>query len=77
MMTPKNNGGPSTQLCWTCQKACGGCSWSSKLKPVPGWTAEYVEAVTYHGSEQVRSEGYNIFSCPEYVQDEPREVTKY
>ena len=24
----------SKQICWTCQNACGGCSWSSELKPV-------------------------------------------
>lgn len=28
------------QLCWTCQKACGDCSWSSCFQPVEGWTAE-------------------------------------
>lgn len=27
------------QLCWTCQKACGECSWSSCFQPVEGWTA--------------------------------------
>lgn len=29
----------STQLCWTCANACGGCEWSDHLEPVPGWDA--------------------------------------
>lgn len=28
------------QLCWTCQKAGGDCSWSSCFQPVEGWTAK-------------------------------------
>ncbi len=27
------------QPCWDCSRACGGCSWSADLTPVPGWTA--------------------------------------
>lgn len=27
-------------LCWTCQNACGGCSWSKSFTPVEGWDAK-------------------------------------
>lgn len=49
------------QLCWTCQKACGDCSWSSCFQPVEGWTAERVHRKTY--------DSYRITKCPEYVPD--------
>ena len=49
------------QLCWTCQKACGDCSWSSCFQPVEGWTAEKVHRKTY--------DSYRIEKCPEYVPD--------
>lgn len=74
-MADMMSGKPSPQLCWTCRKACGGCSWSARFQPVPGWTAQHVEAITYHGSQQVRSESYDITACPEYVMDEPRRHT--
>ncbi len=31
---------PYSQPCWDCINACGGCSWSAKGEPVPGWKAE-------------------------------------
>ena len=49
------------QLCWSCQKACGGCSWSSCFQPVEGWKAEKVHRKTY--------DSYRIEKCPEYVSD--------
>ena len=49
------------QLCWTCQNACGDCSWSSCFQPVEGWTAENVHRKTY--------DSYRITKCPEYVPD--------
>lgn len=49
------------QLCWTCQKAGGDCSWSSCFQPVEGWTAERVHRKTY--------DSYRITKCPEYVPD--------
>lgn len=53
------------QLCWTCQKACGGCRWSRSFKPIPGWTAEK----TYIPSNGEYAESYKIISCPEYIKD--------
>ena len=49
------------QLCWMCQNACGGWSWSSCFQPVEGWTAEKVHRKTY--------DSYRIEKCPEYVPD--------
>ena len=56
------------QLCWSCAKACGGCSWSRKTKPepVPGWTAE---PRTIKMASITLVPSYAITDCPEYVQD--------
>lgn len=51
------------QLCWRCEKACGGCSWSDELNPVKGWTAKPVVVKDSEGA--IRS--YNIKKCPEFV----------
>ena len=31
--------GAANELCFLCDKACGGCSWSRDFTPVAGWTA--------------------------------------
>lgn len=56
------------QLCWTCLKACGGCSWSSRFEPVPGWTAVAV-AMRYRDGKNRDVQTYSITACPEYVED--------
>lgn len=48
-------------LCWTCQNACGGCSWSRGLKPVDGWKAKEVTKASYKGQKS-----YKVIECPEY-----------
>lgn len=48
------------QLCWNCQKAVCGCSWSRNFAPVPGWTATKTEF------------SYHIKECPEFVADRKR-----
>lgn len=50
------------QLCWGCAKACGGCSWSKRFEPVPGWTA--VPPLLCG-----RIPSYRITECPEFVSD--------
>lgn len=70
----KNN----TNICFDCQKACGGCSWSEidpdtekpRFQPVEGWTAEPVMMFLYEGK---RIQTYHITACPEFVKDEHRE----
>lgn len=57
------------QLCWTCKKACGGCSWSRKFEPVPGWEA--TPSVIYHGSGRQNNRRdihtYHITGCPQFA----------
>ena len=53
------------QLCWSCQKACGRCSWSKNLTPVKGWEATPVMVKDDEGN--IRT--YHITSCPEYIHD--------
>lgn len=53
------------QPCWTCKKACGGCSWSRDFEPIPGWIAEK-NTIPYNGEY---ADTYKIISCPEYIQD--------
>ena len=50
------------QPCWTCAKACGGCSWSRDLTPVKGW-----EAV--QSTVRKREKSYRILYCPEYEEE--------
>lgn len=57
----------SKQICWTCQNACGGCSWSSELKPVKGWKAKKTKIKCEEGRY---SDSYKIIYCPEYIPDD-------
>ena len=41
-------------LCWGCEKACGGCSWSKKFVPVEGWKAIPTE------------KSFDVYECPEF-----------
>ena len=75
------NGNIGTNICFDCQKACGGCSWSEldpntgkpRFEPVPGWTAEKVKLQTTSTPKgRVIVETYYITACPEFVKDEPR-----
>ena len=53
-------------ICWDCAKACGGCSWSKKLEPVPGWTAE-PRKITIQKDQQLDT--YLVTACPEFQRD--------
>lgn len=64
----------STQLCWTCANACGGCEWSDHLKPVPGWDATPTSRVLKVGGKgkggtRVAS-SFVIHTCPKFRRDE-------
>lgn len=56
------------QLCWECKNACGGCEWSARLEPVPGWTAEEVPRWIYRGNKEDKELGhtYKITECPKF-----------
>ena len=60
---PENN--RHMQLCYSCKKACGGCSWSKKFEPVEGWTA--VPTIIRNGFRNHQdTQSYKITACPEY-----------
>ena len=55
-------------LCWTCQNACGNCSWSRSLVPVEGWVAKKIKIKgNFYAGEIIDS--FVIRSCPEYRED--------
>lgn len=63
----------STQLCWTCANACGGCEWSDHLEPVPGWDATPTSRVLKVGGKgkggtRVAS-SFVIHTCPKFRRD--------
>ena len=63
----------STQLCWTCANACGGCEWSDHLEPVPGWDATPTSRVLKVGGKgkggtRVAS-SFVIHYCPKFRRD--------
>ena len=57
----------STQPCWTCRKACGGCNWSKQLKPVKGWKIKKSPRI---GKDGKIGTDIEIVFCPEYESDE-------
>lgn len=61
-----------TNICFSCQKACGKCSWSRNFTPVPGWTAKKVMLKVSNYYKKRIIETYHITACPEYVPDPPR-----
>ena len=69
--------GKKTNICFDCQKACGGCSWSEldpdtgkpRFQPVEGWTAKPVVVQVDNGRV---IESYHITACPEFARDEKR-----
>lgn len=53
-------------LCWECQNACGGCSWSKSFIPVDSWEAI---KTTINQSNYAMSHSYIVLSCPLFKQD--------
>ena len=60
---------PHSQLCWDCANACGGCPWSEKFQPVPGWDAEPVIIRNHQdrGPENFSAKSYKIYACPQFT----------
>lgn len=52
-------------LCWSCENACCGCSWSRSFKPVDGWTA--VPTKVFAKTDFIAS--YRVMKCPQYKSD--------
>lgn len=70
-------------ICFSCQKSCGRCSWSGidpvtkkpRFEPVPGWTAKKVLLKSWsHNSKSKYIETYHITACPEFEPDKPRDM---
>ena len=75
--------GTKTNICFRCQNACGGCSWSEidpdtkkpRYEPVPGWTAKKVLLnVGYNCKKRRLIETYHITACPEFIPDKERKM---
>lgn len=60
----KDKKSKKSQLCETCQNACGGCSWSDRFKPVEGWEA--FPTIIKQGDGRETS-SYKIINCPSYI----------
>lgn len=62
------------QICWHCQRATGGCSWSRSLTPVDGWIAEPRIIRDYDTilREYKEIHTYKIKFCPLFLRDLPR-----
>lgn len=66
-----------TQLCWTCARACGGCSWSAEFKPVRGWKAKKTKLYVDRGEHNKHyTTSYRIKECPLYKDDRPKQEPK-
>lgn len=68
--------GSRANICFDCDKACGGCSWTEidpiterpRFEPVPGWTAEKTMLnVGSSGNRRRFLKTYHITACPEFV----------
>lgn len=60
-------------ICFDCARACGGCSWSARFEPVPGWTAEPVQIKYYNKSDgPLFTDTYSITACPLFTPDKER-----
>lgn len=64
------------QICVNCQRATGKrinsivCPWARSLTPVKGWEANKIILKDNTG------ESYDIISCPLFLHDEPRKISK-
>lgn len=63
------------QLCTTCARASGFCSWSQELIPVEGWHAKptMIKHMNNKGDnveeKTAYTNSYRIYACPLYIQD--------
>lgn len=61
-------GGPVGErtLCWDCERACCGCSWSRNFEPVVGWKARPVN-IKQRGAQTTGS--FIVYECPGFKRD--------
>lgn len=63
-----------SNICFNCQRALGGCSWSKSFIPVEGWTATPTTTSGCNGGKVTRIETFDIRACPLFLQDPPRQI---
>lgn len=61
----------SNQICWKCDRATGGCSWSSKGIPVKGWKANKTIIKDNITSNRI-IDSYEVLKCPLFVSEPSR-----
>ena len=57
-------------LCWKCERACGGCSWSADFVPVDGWEAIPTKIAAdrgYYVEKEINS--FIVTNCPLFKDD--------
>lgn len=53
----------SQQLCWDCANVYGGCEWSARFEPVPGWDA--IPTTRTVGGKFVEK-SFSVRACPKF-----------
>ncbi len=59
-------------LCWCCENARGGCSWSKNFEPVQGWNAKptkvCIRKKTLKSGKKKRyyTDSFDVYDCPEF-----------
>lgn len=59
-------------LCWDCDNACTGCSWSKSLIPVEGWTAKKTR-IKISSETGEYTDSYFVIACPEFIPTKRRQ----
>lgn len=70
-------GATKPTLCWKCQNANCGCSWSRFYEPVNGWEAisTIIQCHSNVGKKrnvETKTNSYLVLKCPEFKRDEVR-----
>ena len=72
MEQKENKFAASDCICWDCQRACGGCSWSryGEFQLVPGSEVRRTVRNEQSGRYRYQVPGVTVISCPEFLADE-------
>lgn len=67
-LDPNGRNTPSRTICWDCQNAVFGCSWSKDFVPVEGWDAT---PTLLYANDKVHGpvQSYEVNRCPQYIPD--------
>ena len=54
-------------ICWECEKASGGCSWSRDFIPVEGWNAVPTKIQQRNSDgKSISIDSFDVVECPEF-----------